>query len=167
MVSICQACNIWISDSLSTITSKYVLTRITSVRMLLHLLTAIAFKAVTASKPLSDRSFDFIVVGGGTSGLVVANRLSESPDVQVLIIEAGYSALDNDNSTFPELSGSTETIDWRYQSAPQIYAYDRIEPLPGGRGIGGSSLINGVPHGILSRPSELTVDMLRHGVYTG
>lgn len=114
--------------------------------MLVYLLAIIASHVVAASESLADRSFDFIVVGGGTSGLVVANRLSESPDVQVLVIEAGYSALDNENSTFPELSGSTETIDWRYQSAPQIYAYDRIEPLPGGKGIGGSSLINGLSH---------------------
>lgn len=126
--------------------------------MLAYLVAVIAFKAVTASRPLVDSSFDFIIVGGGTSGLVVANRLSESPDVQVLVIEAGYSALDNENSTFPELSGSTKTIDWQYQSAPQIYAYDRIEPLPGGRGIGGSSLINGLSHGIVSTPSKLTID---------
>lgn len=117
--------------------------------MLAYLLAIVALKTVAASSPLTDSSFDFIVVGGGTSGLVVANRLSESPDVQVLVIEAGYSALDNENSTFPELSGSMKTIDWQYQSAPQIYAYDRIEPLPGGRGIGGSSLINGLSHGII------------------
>lgn len=126
--------------------------------MFVYLLAIAACKAVAASRPLADSSFDFIVVGGGTSGLVVANRLSESPDMQVLIIEAGYSALDNENSTFPELSGSTETIDWRYQSAPQIYAFDRIEPLPGGKGIGGSSLINGLSHWIFSMPSKLIID---------
>lgn len=126
--------------------------------MFVYLLAFSAFKAVAASRPLVDSSFDFVVVGGGTSGLVVANRLSESPDVQVLVIEAGYSALDNENSTFPELSGSTETIDWLYQSAPQIYAYDRIEPLPGGKGIGGSSLINGLSHWALSIPSKLIID---------
>lgn len=125
--------------------------------MLVYLVAIVASKAIAASSPLADSSFDFIVVGGGTSGLVVANRLSESPDVQVLVIEAGYSALDNVNSTFPELSGSTKTIDWQYQSAPQGYAYDRIEPLPGGRGIGGSSLINGLSHGIISAPSELII----------
>lgn len=126
--------------------------------MFVYLLAIAAFKAVAASRPLADSSFDFVVVGGGTSGLVVANRLSESPDAQVLVIEAGYSALDNENSTFPELSGSTETIDWRYQSASQIYAYDRIEPLPGGKGIGGSSLINGLSHRIFSMPSKLIID---------
>lgn len=135
--------------------------------MCLYLLAILAFKTVAASSPVSDRSFDFIVVGGGTSGLVVANRLSESPDAQVLVIEAGYSALDNENSTFPELSGSTETIDWRYQSAPQIYAYDRVEPLPGGKGIGGSTLINGPSCGFVSTTSKMTIDALRHGVYTG
>lgn len=132
--------------------------RSTSIKMLVYLLATMAFTAVAASRSLADSSFDFIVVGGGTSGLVVANRLSESPDVQVLVIEAGYSALDNENSTFPELSGSMETIDWHYQSAPQIYAYDRIEPLPGGRGIGGSSLINGLSCAIISIPVKLTID---------
>lgn len=125
--------------------------------MLVYLLATIASKAIAASGPLKRSSFDFVVVGGGTSGLVVANRLSESPDVQVLVIEAGYSALDNQNSTFPELLGSTETIDWRYQSAPQVFAYDRIEPLPAGRGIGGSSLINGLSHSLFLTFSKLTI----------
>lgn len=127
----------------------HICSRIATVEMLVFLLATTALQAVAADNPLPNTSFDFVIVGGGTSGLVVANRLSESPDVQVLVIEAGYSALDNVNSTFPELSGSTETIDWNYQSAPQIYAHDRIEPLPGGRGIGGSSLINGLSYGIM------------------
>lgn len=126
--------------------------------MLVFLLAAFAVQAVTADRSLLNTSFDFIIIGGGTSGLVVANRLSESPDVQVLVIEAGYSALDNENSTFPELSGSTKTIDWNYQSASQTYAYDRIEPLPGGKGIGGSSLINGLSYGIIKACSKLTID---------
>lgn len=42
-----------------------------------------------------SKIYDFIIVGGGTSGVVVATRLSDNPDIQVLVLEAGGDHLEN------------------------------------------------------------------------
>lgn len=66
-------------------------------------------------------SADYIIIGGGTSGLVVANRLSEDPKIQVLVLEAGKDLSDDPRVNIPAffttLMGSD--ADWSYESAPQ------------------------------------------------
>ena len=67
---------------------------------------------------------DYIIVGGGTSGLVVANRLSENPEVSVLVLEAGENHLDDPRVNVPALWTSligTE-LDWRFASVSQVRA---------------------------------------------
>lgn len=90
-------------------------------------------------------SSDYIIIGGGTSGLVVANRLSENPDVQVLVLEAGkdLSADPRVNipALFTTLAGSD--ADWQYKSVPQPSLEGRSIPEPQGKALGGSSAING------------------------
>jgi choline dehydrogenase-like flavoprotein len=66
------------------------------------------------------RTFDFIIIGGGTSGLVVAARLSEDPTIQVLVLEAGENHLENPQVNIPALWPSllgTE-LDWRFCTTP-------------------------------------------------
>lgn len=93
-------------------------------------------------------NFDFIIVGGGTSGLVVANRLSELSNVSVAIIEAGDDVRDNVNVTdanaFSAAFGTP--IDWAYSSTAQEFAEDRVFPYHAGKAIGGTSTINGEHH---------------------
>lgn len=66
--------------------------------------------------------FDFIIIGGGTSGLVVAARLSENPDVQVLVLEAGDSYLNDPRVNMPAAwPALLETdADWNFTNTPQV-----------------------------------------------
>src|SRR4051812_23076796 len=65
-------------------------------------------------------SYDFVVVGGGSAGSVVASRLSEDPDVGVLLLEAGRAdgpAVMSVPAAWPALLGSE--VDWGYVTVPQ------------------------------------------------
>ncbi|KAF7300670.1 Aryl-alcohol oxidase-like protein [Mycena chlorophos] len=92
------------------------------------------------------KKYDFIVVGGGTAGGVIAARLSEIATVQVLVIEAGGL----DNTTFfdliytPLLAGNAigTEIDWNYSSVAQPELDGRVIGYPRGKVLGGSSAIN-------------------------
>lgn len=67
--------------------------------------------------------FDFVIVGGGTAGLVVASRLSENPKIQVCILEAGQSRLGDANVDMPTGVGkmlNNSEYDWAFQSVPQV-----------------------------------------------
>ncbi len=87
--------------------------------------------------------YDYVIVGAGSAGCVLANRLSEDPDVQVLLLEAGGPDV-NENIHVPlgylQL-GSTE-VDWDYHSAPEHECGGRRITLPRGRVLGGSSSVN-------------------------
>lgn len=101
--------------------------------------------ALPNSLPRTNSSYDYVIVGGGTSGLVIANRLSEDPTISVAVIEAGDSVFDNVNVTDPagySLAFGTE-IDWAYQSEPQGHAGNKTQTLRAGKALGGTSTING------------------------
>lgn len=94
---------------------------------------------------INNTHFDYVIVGGGTAGLVVASRLSEEPDVTVAVIEAGDFERNNPNVTNTTVLGiaARSSIDWQYESVPQVFAGNKSLIWSAGKGLGGSSLING------------------------
>src|SRR6266436_5638758 len=99
--------------------------------------------AGNGGKGRSASVFDYVIVGAGSAGCVLANRLSEDPDVQVLVLEAGPPDA-NQNIHVPlgylKLAGTE--LDWGYFSAPEPHCNGRRIPLPRGRVLGGSSSTN-------------------------
>jgi choline dehydrogenase len=90
-----------------------------------------------------DARFDYIIVGGGTAGCVLAAKLSSDPLVTVLLIEAGKSdshPLIHVPAGFAKLTAGP--FQWGYISQPQKNAMDRKIPLAQGRVLGGGGSIN-------------------------
>lgn len=112
--------------------------------MLLTLLSAL----LIGNLPVNALSttYDYIVVGGGTCGLVVANRLSEIANVSVLIIEAGDSVYDNPNVTAVDGYGRAlgSAIDRQYKTIPQTFGNQRVQTISAAKALGGTSTINGI-----------------------
>ncbi|MBU1441223.1 MAG: GMC family oxidoreductase N-terminal domain-containing protein [Gammaproteobacteria bacterium] len=95
---------------------------------------------------MSDTTFDYIVIGGGTAGALVANRLSADTPVRVLLIEAGR----RDDYHWIHIPvgylyciGNPRT-DWLYQTEPDAGLNGRALRYPRGKTLGGSSSINGM-----------------------
>jgi choline dehydrogenase len=90
-------------------------------------------------------SYDYVIVGGGSAGCVLAARLSEDPDVTVCLIEAG-PADTADNIHIPAMCATLfrSHLDWDYDSHDEPHADYRRVFLPRGRMLGGSSSMNGM-----------------------
>lgn len=66
-------------------------------------------------------AFDYVVAGGGTAGLVIANRLSENPSITVAVVEPGQDVRDDPGVLDVDLTGVTysPTLDWNFKSTVQ------------------------------------------------
>jgi len=90
--------------------------------------------------------FDFIIVGAGSSGCVLANRISANPAYKVLLVEAGG----NDKNILVQMPSALsypmamDRFNWGYHSEPEPKLDGRRISCPRGKGLGGTSLINGM-----------------------
>lgn len=94
--------------------------------------------------------FDYIIIGGGTAGCVLANKLSANEDAKVLLIEAGnvFGPL----AMIPLLTSQQQKtkVDWQLRTTRQEHStngfIDQVQMLPRGKGLGGSSQLNYMLH---------------------
>ncbi|KAL2872637.1 GMC family oxidoreductase [Aspergillus lucknowensis] len=101
-----------------------------------------------------NATFDYVIVGGGTSGLAIASRLAEDPSVSVAVVEAGgyYEVEGGFMSVIPGFAGAASTgtspldslslIDWNFNTLPLKEGFDRRLRYARGKTVGGSSARN-------------------------
>ena len=93
-----------------------------------------------------NKNCDYIIIGAGSAGCVLANRLSEDSDVRVQLIETGPA----DRSWMLQMPAAfsrplmSDRFNWAYRTQPELYMDNRVMDCPRGRVIGGSSSINGM-----------------------
>ncbi|KAI5481547.1 choline dehydrogenase [Pseudohyphozyma bogoriensis] len=126
---------------------------------------------VTTPSSLSGKTFDYVIVGGGTAGLVIANRLTADSKITVAVIEAGtVPAAGSDAAFAMESPGQayfdgeipsgcvatmTSDYDWHYNTVAQTGLNNRTIYWPRGKTLGGSSAVNGL---FMTRASQIEHD---------
>ncbi|CAG8958751.1 hypothetical protein HYFRA_00011595 [Hymenoscyphus fraxineus] len=94
---------------------------------------------------MNSSTFDIIIVGGGTAGCVLANRLSENERYRILLIESGEDLTNDPRTNIPSLGPLLMATDanWGFTTVPQFKLGNRTNVVPAGHLLGGSSAING------------------------
>lgn len=118
--------------------------------------------SVTNANALAGQTFDYVIVGGGTAGLVMASRLSENSSVTVAVIEAGSTGDEVEDKILPPaiayfggIANQDSIYDWQYSTTSQAQLDNRSIFWPRGKVLGGSSAVNGL---YMIRQSEIEQD---------
>ncbi|KAA8646837.1 hypothetical protein EYZ11_009541 [Aspergillus tanneri] len=111
---------------------------------------------LTDPNDVAGKKFDYIIAGGGLTGLTVAAKLTENPNISVLVIEKGFyesngGPIIEDPNTYSQVFGTG--VDQNYITVPLIH--NRTENIKSGKGLGGSTLING---NSWTRPDKVQID---------
>jgi choline dehydrogenase len=104
---------------------------------------------LSSTTPEFDYEFDYIVVGAGTAGCLIASRLSENAANRVCLIEAGGPQQHHPFITIPAAVGCaimSKKFGWGLSTVPQPSLNGRRVPLPRGRVVGGTGSINGMAY---------------------
>lgn len=92
---------------------------------------------------MASSTYDYIIVGGGLSGCVLASRLREyKPGSRILLIEAGQDTRSRTDILRPDILNLGGELDWMYPTAPQASLGGRSIVYNAGKGLGGGTLIN-------------------------
>lgn len=107
-------------------------------------------------KKIAGKTFDYIIAGGGLTGLTVAAKLTENRHINVLVIEKGFyesndGPIIEDPNAYGQVFGSS--VDQQYLTVPLIN--NRTNSIKAGKGLGGSTLINGDSW---TRPDKVQID---------
>nr|QLI42895.1 glucose oxidase GoxAh [synthetic construct] len=112
---------------------------------------------LTDPSKVAEHTVDYIIAGGGLTGLTAAARLSENPNITVLVIETGFyeserGPIIEDLNTYGDIFGTT--VDHAYETV-ELATNNRTEVIRSGNGLGGSTLVNG---GTWTRPHKAQID---------
>ncbi|KAF8522753.1 alcohol oxidase [Hysterangium stoloniferum] len=105
-----------------------------------------------------SQAYDYVVVGGGTAGLTVANRLSEDQTVTVAVVEAGPYAEQLPEVYIPGLAGTglaANELVYQYPTIEQVNLNERKLSIKAGKALGGSTIVNSM---IFTRASRMQYD---------
>ncbi|CAG7971864.1 unnamed protein product [Penicillium olsonii] len=112
---------------------------------------------ISDPREVAGKEYDYVIAGGGLTGLTVAAELSANPNISVLVIEKGFYESNNgpiieDPNTYGEIFETT--VDQQY-STSELAINNMTMPIKSGKGLGGSTLVNGASW---TRPDKVQID---------